>query len=301
MPEYLKRLRILVDQFDQGYTIEKGEAMAVHPSLRGAPFYPVGTSFDRAYAVAQRERITLASEQDLLSDSFERLRFSGIQGSILFVGSTHYGEAQLTNKAAIGDTRIYSLLRESGVKDYHDPRAYFSYPFGVTAVTLSVEGHIIVFRRSSTMEFYPSHWSTVGGGVDGDYSFWEASNPSSAFRNQVDRQMLLELHEEVGICPSELSLHLTGLIDCLSSATFTYTANARLPAEEIIHRQKEAEDTYEHIGSLVIKTPGELCDFFRREECIAPAGAGSLLLYLKKKDPEAFDFAKKSLHWLDDE
>ena len=295
MSDQVKHIHMFAEFGPDGYRIEKGPAMAVHGSLGRPDFYPPGSTLGRDYDTAFKERIQDAIEQGLINQGkFDdrKPRFSGIRKEngvyIVQVGVTHFEETRRTNIAAIGDRGVYNTLRESGKDVFNDSREYFAYNFAADAVPVSEEGHVLVFRRDPNAEIYPGHWQDIGGMIDTDFSFWDAADPSLAFRYLVDARMIAELNEEVCLLPSELNLRLTGLVDGLGTVDFTYIANSRLTSDEIIERRKRADDAADHTEDKVLRTPGEVVEFLLSAEPLSPVGVGAMLFYLKEEDLDAF-------------
>jgi len=301
MKEQVKHLYVLAEFGPEGYRIEKGSAMEVHPSLGRPDFYPLEASLKTDFDTAMYERIDRAGELGLIGcgkgEDWEdrKPRFSGIRKKkgiyVISVGPAHFKETQATNKVAINDRDFYKMLRADGLKDFNDPRAYFAYTFAANAVPVSEEGHVLVFQRAPApkTELYPCHWQDIGGMVDTNFYFWAYDNPSKAFVEMTNEIMQKEIEDEGGVMPKEMRMNLTGIVDCLSTVDFTYLATIKLPSEEIRERRQRAKDAADHTEDKVLKTSGEVRDFLLGNEPIAPAGLGGMLLYLKAVDVDAFD------------
>jgi len=273
--------------------VEKGLARAVLDSDRDKAYYNWLATGSREYDVAMKERITLPMKNGMLivldSDGNKKfddrkLRFDGykeVDGNkyIIRVAPTHFGETELAEQKAINSPEIENNLIKQGKKNFNDPFAYFARPFAINAVPITSEGYVHIFKRNCETPLYPGHWHVFGGHLDTDYSFLDNNDPSQAFRDLIQSNMVREFEEEGNVYDAQFQM-IKFYEDY--GAEFIHLGYIPRTSEKFLHNLTSARDYLDHTNLKVLKSPQEVENFIATEKKIVPTGKVALKGYLEQ-------------------
>lgn len=301
--KYIEIIMELDDNKD--FEIKKGKAKAISEKEIDKEYYNWvdKQKLSRDFDTALEERINKPLENGMLivknpdgSIRFDdrKLRYDrcDLTGKVpgIYLGPTHFNEHLATGIASVEDKQLYDYLTKKGFRDFNDKKAYFADVIGVNATVETIEGYILIFKRSEESRLYKNHWHVIGEHLDTDLKLFEEKNPTNYFKNMIHEQILLGLKDELGIIPKELKL--TGLVRDILGPNFTYTAKTDETVDEILKSFKHAKETADHSGFQKLKLQ-KLVDLLITEKKIVPIAFGSLLLYLKDKDKKLYEKVKR--------
>lgn len=177
-----------------------------------------------------------------------------------------------TYKDYVGTNRNRSELL--GIVGKHRLSDHLANPLAVCVVVRSLDGMLLVARRSERTFDGPGRYHVVGGHV-------EVSRHVEGTRVNLGRAILDELREETGIPEGAVSsLTCIGLIEDRSTTKPELTFFAKLTRN---HSDIAVPDNEEHVAiQWLDDTPRALTQFFAlNHRALASAGAACLILYAR--------------------
>lgn len=283
---------ILIDDLTaSNFIIEKGKAKAILPEEKKLDdYYWSDGSRDYDSALEQRikrqleaGRLIVKNHDGSIKFDDQKLRYdthsSTETGYIIKVAPTYFGEVKRTNLRTIKDREFYEYLKRKGVEDFEDPFAYFARSMSVSAIPVSPEGYVHVFKRAANAELLPEHWHVVGGMLDTDLTLFDYDKPTEKFTTILEEAIRKEFLEEANLTGGKFILN--GLVDGLSTVDFTHLVRLNVSSKEFLTTMDGAAEKSDHTDYLILRSPTEVLDFLNSKEKIVPICRGSLGLYLK--------------------
>lgn len=201
-----------------------------------------------------------------------RLNSFGITGDnklYLTLGPTNYREHMGTNVEARLDSGYMQELIDRGIELFKDKDAFFANALGITSITETSDGIILMGLRSEAVAEYPLHWQPPAGHPKVGYDL---------FYGMKD-----EIVKETGITIEEIrSIHALGIIRNIATRKpdMVFYTKLNVPFEGIVERTKKAEEAFEHKKFCGVPSIAEEIMRFLTLKPLAPAGEGALILYL---------------------
>lgn len=153
------------------------------------------------------------------------------------------------------------------------PESEIFHVLAVNCVLVTVDGYIVLMKRSDSVSYCPGMWHVTAAGY--------ADLASILHFKSIACEMLRELGEEanifrddvMGFVPTVFCEHLTGY----SIREVCYVADTKLTGEEVLKRARSAKDSWEGKHVLfrkdTVRQMLEVADF-------VPSAAASLAYYL---------------------
>ena len=117
--------------------------------------------------------------------------------------------------------------------------------------------------------------------MDSDLSFFDAHDPTQAFKSLLAEAMQKEFVEETKSQPE--ALEPLGLFRMIKNSTeFSYISRLACTSEQFLEQMAHAEDAADHRQVAVLKNDEEVQRFLRSEPLVCANGRAALEFYLSR-------------------